>query len=46
LRPIGGGSGGALRTIARIRIAGDLAQSALGVTRRDRRQTTVRGAAN
>jgi len=44
LRLIGGG--GALRTIARIHIAGDPAQSARGVTRRDGRQTTVRGAAN
>jgi len=44
LRLIGGG--GTLRTIARIHIAGDPAQSARGVTRRDGRQTTVRGAAN
>lgn len=46
MRLIGGSSGGALRAIARIHTAGDPAQSTLGVTRRDRRQTTVRGAAN
>lgn len=41
-----GGSGGALRANARIHIARDPAQSARGITRRDGRQTTVRGAAN
>jgi len=44
LRLISGG--GALRTNARIRIARDPAQSARGVTGRDGRQTTVRGATN